>query len=238
MVSVPLRVLTRQHLGAHKVRPQAALGQLQPPGRPGHRVVVAHHPLLGHAQDAAPRPIPVEHERRALLLRRNRKLPIVLRLVIREPRVRHLDPVDPRHSQLLRQAVLERPEQPLRASPCLRRVGRDVLDPQPLQRPPRFACASRAPVGPAGSQTASDVLPREPMPRPSHFTRRGTFRHDAARVPSSRQITSHQHTCRSGVHMPAKSVIRRRARPSCGRPRCRPRHLRERRQSSGGRRCW
>jgi hypothetical protein len=61
-----------------------------------------------------PRPLPVGHERRALLLGGNGKLAIVLSLVVLlEPGVRRRDRRDARQTQLLRQSVLQRAEQPL-----------------------------------------------------------------------------------------------------------------------------
>ena len=50
--------------------------------------------------------------------------------------VRRLDRLDPGQRQLLRQTVLQRAEQALRAPARLRRVGRDVLDAELLQGPP------------------------------------------------------------------------------------------------------
>lgn len=104
------RCCWRVHPCPHKVRTQAALRQLQTAATPGHRVVVANHALLDHAQDVTPRPLPVGHERRALLRRRNGELPVVLGLVvILEPGVRRLDCRDAGQPRLLRQ---QRPEQP------------------------------------------------------------------------------------------------------------------------------
>ena len=101
-----VRILPYLHAGAHKVRPQTALGQLKSPPDPGHRVVVADHAFLDHAQDVAPRPFAVGDERRALLLRANRKLPVVFTLVvILQPNVRSLDRPDTGQAQLLRQPV-------------------------------------------------------------------------------------------------------------------------------------
>src|ERR1700757_4624355 len=49
--------------------------------------------------------------------------------------VGHLALANTARSQLVHQAILEGAVQTLAASPGLRRVGNDVLDPQPLQRP-------------------------------------------------------------------------------------------------------
>src|SRR5205807_5320291 len=46
-----------------------------------------------------------------------------------------LDVADAGKLELLRQPVLQRAEHPLAAPARLRRVGRDVLDPEPRQRP-------------------------------------------------------------------------------------------------------
>jgi hypothetical protein len=64
--------------------------------------------------------------------------------------VGRLDRVDPGQRQLLDQAVLQGLEHPLRATARLRRIGGDMLDAQPLERPPdlrRLLAVDRAGLG-------------------------------------------------------------------------------------------
>ncbi len=70
------------------------------------------------------------------LLRRHRKPPVVLGH-IRHPQIRvgRRHRRDPRQGQLLRQAVLQRPERTLGPAPRLGRIRGNVLDPQLRQRP-------------------------------------------------------------------------------------------------------
>ena len=58
---------------------QPARRQLQAQPLPLHRVVVAHRPILLDAQDLAPCPHRISHERRTLLLRGDREPRVVLR---------------------------------------------------------------------------------------------------------------------------------------------------------------
>jgi hypothetical protein len=70
-----------------------------------------------------------------LLLGGDRKPLIVLRNVrVAEPAVGRLDRVDAGQLQFFRQAVLQRLERSLRSPACLRRVRRNVLDAELLQR--------------------------------------------------------------------------------------------------------
>ena len=130
-------ILVDPHPRLHPVVPQRTVRQLQLAPPPAHGVVTAHHALLLHAQRLDQRRR-VSHRHKPALRqgRRPGKAGVVRRQVdIADPGVGPLDVADPGPCQLLDQAILQRAEHPLRTAPRLGRVGRDMLDPQPLQRP-------------------------------------------------------------------------------------------------------
>ena len=79
---------------------------------------------------------PQGDERTRRVARGSRKRRVVLRYkALREIPIRRLDRRGPRHPQLVHQTILKGAIEPLTAAAGLRRVSRNVLDPQPRQRP-------------------------------------------------------------------------------------------------------
>ena len=79
---------------------------------------------------------PQGHERARRVAGRSGERGVVLRdEAFGEIHIRRRDRRDPRHPQLVDQPVLQRAIEPLTAAPRLRRVRRNVLDPQPRQCP-------------------------------------------------------------------------------------------------------
>ena len=108
--------------------------QFQPPER--HAVVVADLALLLDAEDVVEIDPGDRGEGGARLSLRRSEARIVLRKIdLAEEGVGLFDRRDPGEPELVDQPVLQRPERPLRASPGLRRIGANVLDPELLERP-------------------------------------------------------------------------------------------------------
>ena len=117
-------------MGAH-----AALRQLQPQPFVGHRVVAAHHTLFLDAQCLAQEFAISGHEGLFGERRRLGETGIVARQInLTDPSVRRIDIAQAGVFELFDQPVLQRPEHALAAAARLRRVGRDVLDADPIER--------------------------------------------------------------------------------------------------------
>ena len=131
----PVHVLFHQHVGG----PEGVVDLLEPPlMREGD--VLAQAPGRLDAEEHAvqrpacqPRPMQIGG-----LGRLDREAPIVERQPLLHEPIRCLERGDSRQAQLFHQAILNRLEQPLHPPLGLRRVGRDQLDPQLTQRPPKL----------------------------------------------------------------------------------------------------
>jgi hypothetical protein len=124
-------IFVNPHHGLDEVGPEPALRQLQPPTAPCDRIVVGDGTVFDYAQRLAPGLVAVGKECRALLFGRDRKRRVVLGDVMGlQPRIGGFDHADAGEPQVLRQPALQRAEHPLGTPARLRRVGRDMLDPE------------------------------------------------------------------------------------------------------------
>ena len=106
-----------------------------------------------------------------------------------EKRLASSTPGDWAQTQLLRQASLPGAKPPLATPPRLRRVSRDHLNPQPLQRPPHLGSVVRGLTGPPAAgvgekvarpiavKRAESSLPFDHFPQPGHHRARRLLLH-------------------------------------------------------------
>src|SRR6516225_10466450 len=100
-------------------------------------VISPHHPLDLDAQNLAQERRVGGDERALRDPRRFGKPRVVDRKInVANEAIRGLDLVDAGKRKLLQQTILQRSEHPLRAATRLRRVGRNMLNPKPIERPP------------------------------------------------------------------------------------------------------
>ncbi len=123
------------HLRLDEVAPVSVLGDLQGPALVADHVVGPDDALLLDAQDLV-ESAHERHEGRALLGGRDREAGVVPRhLDCGEPPIGGFHRAQTFLAQERRKAALQRAEQPLHAAAPLRRVARDVLDPELRERP-------------------------------------------------------------------------------------------------------
>jgi hypothetical protein len=137
-------------LGAHEVRAQRRRRDQQGHPLPGDGVVVADLAIVRNAQDLPPGLRGIGDEGRAVLRGGLGEAGVVLGQIDRgQPAVGGLDAGDAGQPELLRQPVLQRPEDPLGAAARLRRVGGDVLDAELRKRPADLVSCVRDTLPPA-----------------------------------------------------------------------------------------
>src|SRR5262249_26258518 len=113
-----------------------ALRELKRAALIGDRVVAGDNAVLLDAQDVDEACGIGRHEGALGDLRRHRELVVVERQInLADVAVGGRDVVDAEQAQLLRQPALERAEHTLAAAARLRRIGRDMLNAKPCQRP-------------------------------------------------------------------------------------------------------
>jgi hypothetical protein len=124
------------HRGLDEVSPPRAGRDLQHHALEAHGVVTPDHTLLLVAQDLRQVDAADRHECAPRLGRVHGEASVVARhVLLGQEAVGRLNRRDPGVGQFVHQTALERAEHALAAPPRLRRVGRDVLDPELGQHP-------------------------------------------------------------------------------------------------------